>query len=48
MWQVAQLVVPSPESLLSKKSFFPSSIFSGVWGFISGTETDLKGSRCPA
>src|SRR3990172_8664393 len=38
-------MVPSPESLRSKKSFLPSSTFSGVWGFCTGTGRDLKGSR---
>jgi hypothetical protein len=47
MWQVAQLIVPSPESLRSKKSIFPSSIFSSVPGFERGCVRPLKGSRCP-
>jgi hypothetical protein len=33
-WQVAQATVPSTDSLPSKKSFWPSAIFSGVCGLL--------------
>ncbi len=35
-WQVAQLIVPSPDNRRSKKRFFPSATFSGVVGFSGG------------
>ncbi len=41
-------MVPSPERRRSKKSFFPSSIFPGVWGFPAGTGGGPSGARLPA
>src|SRR4051794_3127526 len=44
LWQVAQLVVPEPESRLSKNSFSPRSTSSFVSGLLSGRSGSIKPS----
>jgi hypothetical protein len=50
IWHVEHAIAPLPESLGSKKSIFPSFIFSGVCGLFLGTGTGygLKLSKLTA
>src|SRR5260370_550077 len=46
-WQVAQATVPSTESLPSKKSFWPSAIFSAVCGLSGGMAASVWSTGKP-
>src|SRR5712691_5913616 len=46
-WQVAQATVPSTDSLPSKKSFWPSAIFSAVCGLSGGMAASVSATGKP-
>jgi hypothetical protein len=46
-WHVLQAVVPSTDKRPSKKSFWPSAIFSGVCGLSTGTAARVASTGTP-